>query len=136
MLGALLSTDGFSLSYVDTNLGEMASDAGEMERKPSETTEPDFFSVTHLFPVLCTGASYGREILPTSRSLSIIRDRNKLMRKMKTPSSLRKLIIIRAFLLCQKEKMVMYIMPHMMDTTLYFPEFCRGRTFSSSEIHL
>lgn len=38
------------------------------------------------------------------RSLSIIRDRNKLMCKMTTPSSQRKLIIIRAFLLCQKKK--------------------------------
>lgn len=82
----------------------MDSDVGEMERKPSETTEPNFFSVTHFLPVLCTGANYEREILPTSRSLSIIRDRNKLMCKMTTPSSQRKLIIIRAFLLCQKKK--------------------------------
>lgn len=104
MLGTLLSTDDFSLSYVDTKLGEMAFDVGETGRKPSETSEADLFSAMHFFPVLCTGANYGREILPTSRSLSIICDRNKLMCKMTIPSSQRKLIIIRAFLQCQKEK--------------------------------
>lgn len=67
MPGTLLSAGGFSLSYVDTNLGEMDSDVGEMERKPTETTEPNFFSVTHFLPVLCTVANYGREILPTSK---------------------------------------------------------------------
>ena len=107
MLGTLLSSDDFALCDIDIKLGETAFDVGEMEGKHTKITAPDFLSGTHFFPVLCTSASYGRETLPASRSLSIIRGRNKGMGKMTTPSSQRKSLIVRALLLCQKEKMVM-----------------------------
>lgn len=83
MLGTLLNPDDFSLSYVDTKLGEVDFDVGETERKPSETSEPDF--LRHAF----LSCPMYREELPASRNLRIICDRNKLMCKMTTPSSQR-----------------------------------------------
>lgn len=93
-----------ALCDTDIKLGEMAFDVGEMKVKHTKTTAPDFFSGTHLFSVLCTSASYGRERLPASKRLSII---NNIKKVMTTPSNQQNLLIVRALLICQKEKMVM-----------------------------
>lgn len=47
----------------------MAFDVGEMKGKHTNTTAPDFFPGTHLFPVLCKSVSCGKETLPASERL-------------------------------------------------------------------